>query len=176
MTKHILKKNRRRYKLLPSFLSIFFYKERTIFVKKFKFSNGCNYTLDNGDQLDVNKLFGFTFNTLPDIKKRKAPHHITSYRFGWRYVNNNIEILSYEYKNYIRQKWYSIANIEIDKWYTFILIISDNNVEYSIYDDTNNKIGKFISSIDKVSLFGHKLGFYFGGNQVSPNNMIIYEK
>ena len=176
---HILKKDHRYYKLIPDYFSLFIWFRTKKITKYFNFSDGCDYNLNSDDQFDINKLFGVTFNIFPKIKDGKLlePHHINSTRFGWRYLNNCIEIIPYEYKNEIRYMWTPIANLKINKWYKFEMIINKTTVEYNIYDvEANKKIGNYISQSTKTKLFGHYLGFYFGGNRTAPTDMYILEK
>jgi hypothetical protein len=49
-------------------------------------TESCIYTIDSINQCDINKLFG-----LSDA----LSHSDDSARFGWRYYNNDIEILAY---------------------------------------------------------------------------------
>jgi hypothetical protein len=140
--------------------------------KNFMFTESCLYDLQNNDQFDVNKLFGFSIGL----------HHNISFRFGWRALPNEkkIEILTDEYHDGIRQEQKSIGKINIDVWYKFQLIYYWDNVNektiyylynpYESYGITNN------FSIKKKSGLGYTLGLYFGGNKKAPHDIIIYKK
>ena len=66
---NLIKKGKRRPKLIPDFISLFFFFGKKTITKYFNFTDGCDYNLGDEDQYDINKLFGFTFNTLPSITK-----------------------------------------------------------------------------------------------------------
>jgi hypothetical protein len=134
--------------------------------KKYMFTESCLYDLHNDDQLDINKLFGFSIGW----------HHNTSFRFGWRpdIKTNEIEIFGYEYHDGIRQKPFLIQKIKINIWYEFKLSYSSQlqMSGYQISIKPNTVINNFFNLKKKYGL-GYTLGAYFGGNQKAPQNIHI---
>ena len=137
----------------------------TVMKRLFMFDESCLYDLHNDDQLDINKLFGFTIGY----------HHYTSFRFGWRpnLITKKIEIFSYEYYDGVRQKPIHICDVSLNRWVTFQLTYSsDGSTTYDVFDkkgylQINNVV------IKKKTGLGYTLGLYFGGNQKAPQNIII---
>lgn len=127
------------------------------------FDNSCKYDLNSSDQADINKLFGFA--------DCNSNHHNNSARFGWRWNNNQLEILSYYYVNEKRKHEFLTA-IELDKPYRMSIEIVDHqykfeieNVLEAVYYERGNTCNKGL----------HYLLFpYFGGNQTAPHDMKIY--
>lgn len=172
---NLIKKGKRRPKLIPDFVSLFFFFGKKTITKYYNFATGCDYNLGDVDQYDINKLFGFTFNTLPSITNMLAPFHINSCRLGWRFINNKMEILPYEYINSERIMRSPIAELDLNKWYEFEIVIDKTNVTYNIYDG-DVVLVSYNTHIEKVSFFGHYMGLYFGGNEVAPNDIYIFER
>jgi hypothetical protein len=142
--------------------------DNTVMKRQFMFDESCLYDLHSEDQLDINKLFGFSIGW----------HHHTSFRFGWRpNIENKIEIFCYEYQDGIRQKPIKLCEVDINKWIRFQLtysstgiikyFISYGNDFYWFYDSPVN--------IRKKTGLGYTLGLYFGGNQKAPHDIIIYK-
>lgn len=143
------------------------------------FWENCIYTLvENNEQ--INKLFGFSFNFLPFYDKKdnlwKSGHHKNSIRFGWRYMNNDIDIFAYAYINGIRYEKFMIST-KTSKW--IYLSIEEQNNKYvlkSICPNGNSSIVSFEFDELKtgfLGLFIYKLFPYFGGKVSAPHNMTI---
>jgi hypothetical protein len=134
---------------------------------KIKFDKSCLYNLNNQDQLDINKLFGFS----------KGHHHWNSYRFGWRCVGNKIELLAYLYINGKRiNEWEQdihLTYLEVDKLYKLSLKSSHNKCYFKVLDEFNQLI--VIREYPVLSRFkvGYRLNPYFGGTSTAPHNMEI---
>lgn len=165
----------RKNKHYPFFLfclpfPIWFWKKKTTQKKRyFKFTESCLYDLKDEDQLDINKLFGFSIG---------HHHKQNSFRFGWRSNLNSkeIEIFTYEYHNGIRQKPKHLCNLELDNKYHRFHIIYNPITQSTFYnvDNTFFCISKF--SLNKKHGLGYSLEPYFGGNEEAPHDIIFYRK
>jgi len=138
----------------------------TSMKRRYWFDESCLYDLHDEDQLDINKLFGFSIGW----------HHNTSFRFGWRanLIDKKIEIFAYEYQDKIRQKPIFIDSVELNNWVTFELsyLSSKNFVRYSVMD--KKRITRYNPvNIKKKNGLGYTLGLYFGGNKKAPQDIHI---
>jgi hypothetical protein len=127
---------------------------------KFKLIGDFTYKTEfEENQKDTNKIFGLSDSYF---------HRINSIRIGFRYINNNLELLSYYYNN---GQHYSekIANIESNIEYNInIKILKKNyliefNSEKFYYNRTSN--WNFI----RYLLFP-----YFGGNETTKKDLKFY--
>jgi hypothetical protein len=168
----ILKNMRKPFPFFIFPVPVFIWKKKSFeIIKNFNFDNSAIYHFDDADQADVNKLFGFSIGY----------HHNNSFRFGWRPTVDllKIEIVGYEYHDKIRISTIHIVNVEVNKWYKYVMAYNAdlNLVEYSVIDENN--LGTEISSsieLQKNLSWGYKLGLYFGGNKKAPHNITIYKK
>jgi len=140
-----------------------------------KFTPSCRYNLGDDDQLDWNKLFGFSTQLLPSEGIR--PSHCNSVRFGWRYNKeaDRIEVCAYYYINKVRHyaenSGGKIASLEIDKTY-FFEIIPNNAGGYLLLVSDNHGVSYFNEAVEvKQSIFGWHLCFFFGGNESAPQKI-----
>lgn len=149
--------------LLPKWVSK---NKTTRMSRSYYFTDTCLYDLGNADQLDTNKLFGFSI----------GKHHNNSFRFGWRpnKTKDKIEILSYEYRDGERVIDL-IREIDINKWIHFEIEYLNEYVKYIITANEEHKatIGTNKFSLKKKFGLGYKLGFYFGGNQTAPHKIKV---
>jgi hypothetical protein len=125
---------------------------------KFQFDSSAIYkTTDPINQWDVNKLIGLSDDGL---------HQKNSARFGWRWLNNKLELLAYtHYKgNFEFEK---ITDIEIGKEYIGTIQYGD---EYTFICD-----GKVVTMRrDKnVPANNYYLWPYFGGDETAPHDIKI---
>jgi hypothetical protein len=146
------------------------YCDKSIFVPvkyselsfKVKFDSSAIYkTIEEKNQSDINKLFGFSDNN--------AAHHEYSARFGWRWSDNALRLFAYIYNNSVM----SFKEIGIVK-------IGTENI-CSIKVDSN----KYIFSLNKKEVIvprestttfgeGYKLFPYFGGDELAPHDISIW--
>ncbi len=144
--------------------------------KKITFTSSCLYELNNEDDADVNKAFGFT----TDLFGRN------SVRIGWnlyRGINGikSIRLFGYVHINGKRSYIPDSPEYMIGKYYSF-----NEPIECSIFLDNNGYVyfraiqGSYKGEntivkipFDKKSWIGYYQNPYFGGNQTSPQNMII---
>lgn len=156
-----------------------------------RFTNSCAYDLGTGDQMDVNKLFGFGYvNSLP-IKKKTynllgksvtlpwfSPfHHINSVRFGWRYdtsTSDHIEILAYYYKGGNRHIE-SMLFVAMDIDYRFSIRVENDRHYLTVEDDFNFSHNTQVQGVPS-SPIAYLLKPYFGGNRKAPHDMTILIK
>jgi len=119
-------------------------------------------TVDNNDQQDVNKLFGFSDN--------QASHHAFSARVGWSWSNNALKLFGYTYNDSIR----AIQQLAI--------VPIGQEVDCNIGIDTLRKLYLFTvngtttsmpRTAKTTSIIGYKLYPYFGGNEVAPHKVTI---
>lgn len=167
MRKIIIRKGK-HYPFIP-FALPFWVKKNGIIIRKanFMFTDSCMFDLQDDDQWDVNKLFGFSIG-----------HHQkqNSFRFGWRPIlsENKIEIVAYEYYNGIRQVTKSIGMVNLNTWYRCA-------ISYMPYWKQTKYIFGDLSFITHFNLnkkhgLGYTLGIYFGGNETAPHKITIYKK
>lgn len=135
--------------------------------KRVIFPDSCRYGLDNGDQDDWNKLFGFCFGVLGI--------HRNSARVAWRYVpeSDHVELSLYTYINGERD-YYICYNVPVNSICKVNLLYDRKEKRMILFVE-----GKFYSSVRKEVSFPDKpvfgCGLYFGGNRRAPHNIKIYE-
>lgn len=128
-------------------------------VKTVIFTESCRYDLESKDQLDVNKLFGFS----------QLYHQHNSIRVGWRYSleHKQIELLSYVYidgeRTFESLGFYDIGaaihiKLRIKQGLYWFIVDGETRAKY-VYQYSFN--------------WGYNLGPFFGGNQVAPHNIEI---
>lgn len=118
----------------------------------------CIYTISEENQSDTNKLFG-----LSDAYN----HSDHSARFGWRYYNNRIEILTYVRRG---GSFYFdvIGSVNPrDTNYYSIEILPD------VYRFTFNNTVSDVQRTSQYSGKRYRLFPYFGGNEKAPQDIFI---
>jgi hypothetical protein len=135
-----------------------------------KFDDSCLYgELGNGDEYDINKLFGFSTTWW---------HHKQSGRVGWRCIDGEtIQILTYSYNKGKRDiKEHDILGV-VKPGELFYCTIEDTEKEY-VYTFKKGFDEEVVTKTDakqKDWFFFHYLLFpYFGGNKPAPHNMKIH--
>ncbi|HNE50478.1 MAG TPA: hypothetical protein PKM51_05415 [Chitinophagales bacterium] len=127
-----------------------------------EFDNSAIYTtIDSLNQLDVNKLYGFSDNA--------SLHHDFSARIGWRWRNNKLELLAYIYNNSVRDFTY-IKSVPLNQEITCSIKIASNKYIFSV-DDTTIEMPR-----TAVVASGYQLYPYFGGDETAPHSIKIYIK
>lgn len=158
--KIILKNFHRPLQLLPPCLSFISRRKKFGISRIFSFTDSCRYTLDNGDQGDWNKLFGFCYGW-------KGIHQ-NSARIVWRYLpaSDMIELATYFYIKGTRT-YKIIAKAIIGKNY-YMTINRDGDYVTVYFESKEVDRVKFDST---QTAFG--CGLYFGGNRRAPHKITI---
>jgi hypothetical protein len=118
------------------------------------------YTLANSaNQADINKLYG--------VSDCGTEHHTNSARFGWRWLNGQLEIHAYTYQNKKRNTAY-IGTVALGKPSIFEIKIEDNRYTFSLNDK------KVVMERNCTGTGeGYQLYPYFGGDEVAPHDITI---
>ena len=129
------------------------------FIAKFD-STAIYSTVNPDNQLDINKLYGFSDNN--------SLHQDFSARFGWRWSDNALRLFGYVYNNGVRDS----------KELGTVSIGSENNCSIKVnpksYVFTLNGV---VDSLPRTSpaakAIGYKLYPYFGGDETAPHTIYI---
>lgn len=150
----------RPFQIIPACFQFFTLKERFSIRKKVLFTDSCRYNLDNGDQSDWNKLFGFCFG-INGIHKNSA-------RLVWRYSPeaDKIEIASYYYIDGIRRSR-RLTTIKLNQCIDLNILKAGR----SIFFFADGFLVDDVIIISNKPAFG--CGLYFGGNRRAPHNITI---
>jgi len=137
----------------------YFTDNRTDF--SFKFDQSAEYDLGNSNQSDINKLFGFAEKSSVNIHKHSA-------RFGWRWIDNSLQILGYAYTEGER-KSLLLGTAEIDETYSASIIAHENRYEFIFKEESY-----FIVRNGAFSSLRKYLSYpYFGGDEIAPHEIRI---
>lgn len=126
------------------------------------FDESAQYTLENtNDQADINKLIGFS-----DCQQH---HQTESARIGWRWYEDELQILAYAYVDgqLIFEKMGAIA---LNQEVTMSIEVLDTQYRFSgqgLETITLNRNGTCQAGTN------YWLWPYFGGNQVAPHEITI---
>lgn len=143
---------------------------------RISFDHSCWFRFKDNDDLDINKLFGYSMGW----------HHENSVRIGWRPDFNNpgkIELFFYTYNNSKRFFTY-FATIDCSAWNdkTMSGVLNEYEVEIYFMEGINYLVFELFkdgNQIQKSSIpyilpnkkLGYYLWFYFGGNKTAPQTM-----
>lgn len=131
------------------------------FSFKVKFDSTAIYQTQNKDnQGDTNKLYGFA--------DCFSSHHDNSARFGWRWFNNQLELMAYTYADGER-KYEALIPIELNKEYTCEIKAEGNKYIFKV----ENKTVEMPRGCSR-GVVGYKLFPYFGGDEVAPHDIHIW--
>jgi hypothetical protein len=132
------------------------------FIVKFD-STAIYQTVSSENQLDVNKLFGFSDNN--------SDHHQFSARFGWRWSDGALRLFGYTYNNSI-MSFEELGSINIGTEYACSIKVTPAN-----YIFTLNEISKSMPRTSTTATaIGYKLYPYFGGDEAAPHDINIWIK
>jgi hypothetical protein len=125
------------------------------------FHNDCAYNLENEDQQDLNKLYGFADNN--------SAIHNHSARFAWRYIadKNIIEVWAYWY-NSGAVSYVKMGDVELSTWHTYSISASG-----SLYDFSFDGVHHYAPRSAPANGIKLKAYPYFGGNTTAPHTMRI---
>jgi hypothetical protein len=127
------------------------------------FDNSCRYIIHPEDQLDWNKLFGWSYGL----------HHKDSIRVVWRYnpLIDKIELSLYQYTEGKRLMYPTLCNVDINEP-TPIKLEVINNIPTLIVACRDEV--KIQQGMEVKPTWGYTLGTYFGGNQVAPHDVKVW--
>ncbi len=129
---------------------------------KCRFNSTAIYqTQDPINQLDINKLYGFS-----DCNDQ---HQENSARFGWRWLNNSIEIHAYVYNNGVRSTQY-MKSVNIDETHQYSIKIDGDSYIFTI----DGEIVVMNRTNNCTTGLYYKLFPYFGGDEVAPHDISIW--
>tara|TARA_Y100000385_G_C13006385_1_gene599611 strand:+ start:673 stop:1248 length:576 start_codon:yes stop_codon:yes gene_type:complete len=131
-------------------------------IFKFKFDESAIYkTQDPRNQGDINKLYGFS--------DCLTHHHTHSARLGWRWLNDQIEIMAYSYANKERSSKFVVAVMQGDISDAKINIKNNSEYEFTV----NGHTVTLPRACDKEKVTGYTLFPYFGGDETAPHDIQI---
>lgn len=129
------------------------------------FNETAIYTFDTAnasDQGDTNKLFGF--GDCGDS------HMENSARFGWRWYNNQLQIMAFTHKNGVFDYKF-ISEASLGRIYTYTIGLSSDKTKYIF--NFNNVTVEMERGCNSDRANGYTLQPYFGGNQPAPHDINI---
>ena len=114
------------------------------------------------NQSDINKLFGFSDCT--------DSHMENSARFGWRWLNNELQILAFIHKD---GKFASslMGTAQFNKVYDYSISLSSDKTKYIF--KFKNKSVEMDRGCSSNKAKGYFLKPYFGGDEVAPHDIKI---
>ncbi len=112
------------------------------------------------NQLDINKLYGFSDN--------KANHHQFSARIGWRWSDNALRLFAYVYNNG------TLVSEEITAVAIGAEIVCSIRITASEYIfNVNGKTHTLPRKSSTTTAMGYQLYPYFGGDEAAPHDITI---
>lgn len=126
------------------------------------FDNSCKYQLNQEDQGDVNKLFGYSIG---------INHHRNSSRFGWNWLDESLQLYAYLYREGERAIL-PLAELKVDRKY-YLSIEAQETSDCFIVRDEDSVIS--VANVERRIKFrgGFQLWPYFGGNWPAPHDIRI---
>ncbi|SMD35982.1 hypothetical protein SAMN04488029_2640 [Reichenbachiella faecimaris] len=113
------------------------------------------------NQHDVNKLMGFS--------DCNSMHHDNSARFGWRWLDDQLEIHAYCYVNGERITAF-IGTVDLNQKVSYTLQLTSTQYTFQINDEEP----VFIKRGDLCDIGVYYMLYpYFGGNEVAPQDISI---
>lgn len=132
------------------------------FIAKFD-STAVYKTLDPWNQLDINKLYGFSDNS--------STHQQFSARFGWRWSDNALRLFGYVYNNGIRDEK-ELGTVKIGTENNCSIKINPKSYVFTL----NGIVDSLPRASTAIKANGYKLYPYFGGDETAPHNISIWIK
>lgn len=125
------------------------------------FDSSCIYTTaDPNNQLDINKLMGFS--------DCHTHHQANSARFGWNWMEGKLYLYAYCYNNSVRS-YKTLTTVPLNTAQHLRIYPSGNNYIFQVNGE-NDTMPRFCSG-DVIS--GYKLLPYFGGDEPAPHTINI---
>jgi hypothetical protein len=136
------------------------YSNNTKFNWDIEFDSSAIYsTKDTNNQLDINKLIGWSDCGLDHLE--------SSIRFGWRWINDTLEIHWFKHENG-SFSFDKIAKIDICKPYNYRLKIHDWDYELQV-----DGVKVFVPRNCVRQRRRYQLYPYFGGDETAPHDITI---
>jgi hypothetical protein len=132
------------------------------FIVKFD-STAIYQTVSSDNQLDVNKLYGFSDNN--------DQHHNFSARFGWRWSNGALRLFGYVYNNGIFS-YEELGAINIGTEYSCSIKVTPTHYIFTLNEGSIN----MPRASTTATAVGYKLFPYFGGDEAAPHDINIWIK
>lgn len=132
------------------------------FVAKFD-SSAIYSNVNSYNQLDINKLYGFSDNN--------STHQQFSARFGWRWSDNALRLFGYVYNNGVRDSK-ELGIVAIGAEINCSIKVNPKSYVFSL----NGKIDSLPRTSTTVKAIGYKLYPYFGGDETAPHTIYIWIK
>jgi len=131
-------------------------------VFKAMFDDSAIYTtVDPTNQGDINKLYGFSDCT--------SQHQKNSARFGWRWLKNQLEILTYTYVDGVRYSK-SFGAVPLNETLDYAIRIQGDKYVFTL--------GTQSITMDRgcsdTGLIKYMLWPYFGGDETAPHEITIW--
>jgi hypothetical protein len=136
--------------------------EELKFVVKFD-SSAVYKTVSTSNQVDINKLFGFSDND--------ANHQQFSARFGWRWSNNALRLFAYVYNNGV-MSFKELGTVAIGTENNCSIKVTSTSYIFTL----NDKTDVMPRNSTSASASGYKLYPYFGGDETAPHEVSIWIK
>ena len=126
-----------------------------------RFDSTAIYKTDSiQNQLDINKLYGFSDNN--------DQHHHFSARFGWRWSDGALRLFGYIYNNG-EMSYEELKSIEIGAEYYCSIKVNPTDYVFTINESSKS----MPRSSTTASAIGYRLYPYFGGNEAAPHDIHI---
>jgi len=122
------------------------------------------YTITPEDQSDINKLYGFS--------DCKMIHQKSSARFGWRWLNNQLQILGFTHYGGTWHATEVLGVAELNRPYDFTIELSEDKTQV-LYTFNHGKPVATARECNDSEFFGYMLAPYFGGTSTSPHDMTL---
>jgi hypothetical protein len=130
-----------------------------------KFDSSAIYANVNPDnQLDINKLYGFSDNN-------SLSHQQYSARFGWRWSDNALRLFGYVYNNGVRASK-ELGTVAIGSEINCSIKVNPKSYVFTL----NGVVDSLPRTSTTVKANGYKLYPYFGGDEPAPHTIYIWIK
>lgn len=156
---------------------------KTYIIKKGKHRSGWRYNTSNSNSFNIEVVFDksaiyetddptnqYDVNKLWGISDCGNHHHDNSIRFGWRWLNDSLEILWYRRMNG-NFEFEKITNVNIDEVNKMHISINKNSYELRV-----NGVIKTVDRPCSQDFKRYKLYPYFGGDEKAPHRIKILIK
>lgn len=132
------------------------------FIVKFD-SSAIYQTSFPDNQLDVNKLYGFSDNN--------DEHHHFSARFGWRWSDGALRLFGYVYNNGV-MSYEELGTINIGTEYSCSIKVTATSYIFTLNEGSKS----MPRTSTTATAIGYKLYPYFGGDEPTTHTIHIWIK